>query len=55
MKAQKEAILAYKELMESYKLQQEIGVDMGISEAQLARAQQGIIDLSQGELVANNI
>jgi hypothetical protein len=55
MKAQKEAILAYKELMESYKLQQEMGVDLGITEAQLVKAQQGIIDLSQGELVVNNI
>lgn len=55
LKAQTQSILAYKELMDAYRKQQETGVSLGITEAQLAQAQQGIIDLAQGELVAGNI
>ncbi len=55
MTAQGRAIKAYKDLIEAYKQQQESGIPLGISEQQLKMAQQGLIDLSQSELVANNV
>jgi hypothetical protein len=53
MTAQSRAIKAYKDLIDAYAAQQAAGIDLGISEKQLQMAQQGLIDLSQEELVAN--
>jgi hypothetical protein len=54
MTSQARAISAYKDLIDAYDKQAELGIDLGISEQQLKNAQQGIIELSQEELVANN-
>jgi len=54
MTSQGRAIKAYQDLIKSYAEQSELGLDLGISEIMLQKAQQGIIDLSQEELVANN-
>lgn len=55
LKAQKVAIDAYDSLLAAYKIQQEAGIPLGISEQQIRRAQQGIISLAQEGMVAGNI
>jgi len=52
--AQNKAIDSYNTLMEAYKTQIEVGEDLGITEAVIAKAQQGIINLTQEELVNGN-
>lgn len=55
LKAQNEAVDSYKKLMEAYKTQIELGVDLGVTEAAIAQAQEGIINLTQEGLVSGNI
>jgi hypothetical protein len=55
MTSQGRAIKAYQDLIDAYKNQTEIGIDLGITEEMLRKAQQGIIDLSQEELVVQNV
>ncbi len=52
--AQNKAIDSYNKLMDAYKTQQELGVDLGITESIIAQAQLAIVNLSQEELVVNN-
>ena len=53
LEAQNSAIDSYKKLMDAYKTQIELGVDLGVTEAIIAQAQEGIINLTQEELVAS--
>ena len=54
LKAQQDAIETYDKLMDAYKKQSELGIDFGIDEHTIRKAQQGIIELSQEELIVNN-
>ncbi len=53
--AQNKAIDSYKKLMDAYKLQVEVGIDLGVTEEALARAQEGIINLTQEEIAKEAI
>jgi tRNA(Ser,Leu) C12 N-acetylase TAN1 len=55
MTAQGQAITAYGDLIDAYEQQAKLGINLGITEHMLRKAQQGIIDLSQEELVAGNV
>ena len=55
LSAQNEAVDSYKKLMDAYKTQVELGIDLGVTEAIIAKAQEGIINLTQEELVSGNI
>ena len=55
LQAQKVAVDAYNSLIDAYKTQVEAGIPLQIDENQLRKQQQAIIDLSQEELVVNNI
>lgn len=53
--AQNKAIDSYNKLMDAYKIQIETGVNLGVTEAVIAKAQQGIINLTQEDLVKDSI
>lgn len=53
--AQNKAVDSYKKLMDAYKTQVELGVDLGVTEAIIAQAQGGIINLTQEELVKDSL
>jgi len=55
LSAQNKAVDSYNKLMDAYKTQVESGIDLGITEAVIAKAQQGIINLTQEELVKDSL
>jgi len=55
LKAQKVAVDALESLMSAYEKQVNTGIPLGITENQIRRAQEGIVSLSQEELVVSNI
>jgi hypothetical protein len=55
LRAQKVAVDALESLMSAYEKQVNAGLSLGITEEQIRRAQEGIVSLSQEELVVNNI
>lgn len=54
LQAQETTIDAYNKLIDAYNTQQQLGIDLGIDEQMVRKAQIGIISLSQEELVQNS-
>jgi len=55
LKAQKTAIDGLNAMMSAFKAQVESGIPLGVTEQQIRMAQEGIVSLSQEELVSGNI
>lgn len=53
--AQNKAVDSYADLMKAYKAQIETGINLGVTEEIIAKAQLAIVNLSQEELVKGNI